>query len=160
MIAEQESREDRAAKWLLMAQKSRPEDFAPMGRSTSPRIGGPELDAAMMAGTLRRRHWLAARLKWLQDYSGALELHGILAKALKGKHPVWTMPEKNYHGILAAAAVIELATGKRPQGQHMADKIGIHRSTWHRSHLYRYETAYRELEDWVFIATTVIWGRR
>lgn len=117
--------------------------------------GTPEVDQATAAGLcsgMKRKWYLAARLKWGLDWSVANELEYLVwieaaGLAARGK---WKIPKGKEHvRKMAGLAIAELADPMRWKlDTDKADWMGVHKSQFSRTWKEKYNAMYSLLDDW------------
>lgn len=117
--------------------------------------GMTEYDVALcasLAANLKERYYLAARLKWCQDWSVANKLEYLLWIEAVGiaAEEKWRVPKgREYVRKMAGLAIAEIAEPQRwKEQQTKAQFMGMDKSTWSRTWQGRYEVIYSELSGW------------
>lgn len=135
--------------------------------SGMPGGGSPEVDqstAAALSAGMKRRYYLAARLKWALDWSVANELEYMLWVEAAGiaHDEKWRIPTgRSYVRRMAGLAIAEMADPKRwRDAQQKAEWMGVSKSQFSRVWEKRYNAVYEELESWTGRAFGYLIGRQ
>jgi len=146
-------------------------DGLPLGEGRA-RDAWDSMQAAALCAGMQRRHYVAGRVRWMQDWSAAAELESLLwfkvAEVASRENWMLCIGQKTCR-FLSELAVAEMLEPAKYGFEHkrvgwFAGQVKLESNrvwpVWERTWRSRYQLAYSIIERWSEIALGHIWKKQ